>query len=84
MTKTTIQVLWSWCPTCKQLHQAVVEITQKNNLQVDVEYITDIIKIAELWLMTTPVIIINSNIVLSGRPPEYQALQDLILQNIKS
>lgn len=84
MAKSIIQVLWSWCPNCKQLHQAVVEITQKNNLQVDVEYITDIIKIAELWLMTTPVIIIDSKVVSAGRPPAYQDLQDLILQNIKS
>lgn len=66
MNFKSIQVLGSGCPTCKQLFENVKKITKKFNITTEVEYISDISKIIEMGIMTSPVLAINGKAVLSG------------------
>ena len=54
-----IQVLGSGCPTCKKLHENVIKIVKDENIDAEVEYSTDITRIADLGLMRSPVLVIN-------------------------
>ena len=62
----TIQVLGSGCPTCKKLLETVKKITAELKIDAAVEYITDAAKIAELGVMSSPVLAIDGRPVLSG------------------
>lgn len=62
----SIQVLGSGCPTCQQLFEQTKRVADELNINIEVEYITDITKIVEMGIMTSPVLVINNKAVLIG------------------
>jgi len=82
MKKINIQVLGSGCPTCKTLYSKILEIVQKIDLTLEVEYITDITKIVELGAMSSPVFAINDEIITAGKNPDEQVIKDAILEKL--
>ena len=56
---TSIQVLGSGCPTCKQLLETVKKIAGELKIDVPVEYISDVTKMIEMGVMQSPVLAIN-------------------------
>ncbi|MHA3050662.1 thioredoxin family protein [Acinetobacter sp. ANC 4635] len=76
-----IKVIGTGCRKCKALLAATEEAVKISGMQAEIEYVTDIIKIAETGLLSTPGLIINNKIVSSGKVLEAQAIADLIAQN---
>lgn len=76
-----IKVVGTGCRKCKALLAATEEAVKMSGVQAEIEYVTDMIKIAETGLLSTPSLIINDKIVSSGRVLETQAIADLIAQN---
>lgn len=74
-----IQVLGSGCATCKNLHKAVEEVVKKSNLNLKVEYSTDIAKIVELGAMSSPVFAIDGKLITSGKVPTSEEIEQAIL-----
>ena len=74
-----IQVLGSGCATCKNLHKAVEEVVKKLNLDIEVEYSTDIAKIVELGAMSSPVFAIDGKLITSGKVPTNEEIKQAIL-----
>ena len=68
--KIQIKVLGSGCPTCKKLYEMTKEVVKELDIDTKVQYITDIQKIVELGVMSSPVLAINDKVVISGRLPE--------------
>jgi len=66
MKKQSIQVLGSGCQTCKQLLETTKKIAKKLNINTEIEYITDVSKMIEMGIMTSPVLVINGKPVLTG------------------
>ena len=54
-----IEVLGSGCPTCKKLHETVVKIVKEENIDAEVEYSTEVKRMAELGIMSSPTLVIN-------------------------
>ncbi|MCK4891391.1 MAG: TM0996/MTH895 family glutaredoxin-like protein [Candidatus Pacebacteria bacterium] len=67
MKNQKIQVLGFGCPTCKHLLKTVEKIIAELNIDVEVEYITDINKMIEMGIMTSPVLAVNGKPVLTGK-----------------
>ena len=76
-----IKVVGTGCRKCKALLAATEEAVKISGVQAEIEYVTDMIKIAETGLLSTPGLIINDKIVSSGKVLETQAIADLISQN---
>ena len=74
----SIQVLGSGCPTCKKLFELTQEAAGQLNLGIEVEYITDIQKIIELGVMSSPVLTINGKVALVGQLPSLDKLKEVI------
>ncbi len=76
-----IQVLGSGCPTCKKLFeltkQAITELTLKDD--VELEYITDVTKIIEMGIMTSPVLTVNGKPVMIGGSQDIEKIKKSIL-----
>lgn len=73
-----IQVLGSGCPTCKKLYELTQEAVKQLNLNEKVEYITDISKIVEMGIMSSPVLAINNKPVMVGFLPDIAKIKKLL------
>jgi small redox-active disulfide protein 2 len=62
----SIQVLGSGCPTCKKLLEITKKVVGELNINIEVEYITDVAKMIEMGVMQSPVLAINGQPVLTG------------------
>jgi len=78
---TSIQVLGSGCPTCKKLFELTKKAVADLDLGVEVEYISDIQKIIEMGVISTPVLAINGKAVLAGQLPSVEKIKELIILN---
>lgn len=64
-----IQVLGSGCSSCAKMHQVVVKVVFELGMNEQVEYISGAEgtqKIIELGAMSSPVLAINDQVVLTG------------------
>lgn len=77
-----IQVLGSGCPTCKKLFELTKKAVEELNLKTEVEYITDIQKIVEMGVMSSPVLAINGKPVLTGFLPDVKKIEKVIKEFI--
>jgi small redox-active disulfide protein 2 len=73
-----IQVLGSGCSTCKSLYELTQKAVNELGLDEEVEYITDVSKIIEMGLMTSPVLAIDGKAVMVGFTPDIEVIKDLI------
>jgi len=73
-----IQVLGSGCPTCKKLFELTKQAVKELGLEIEVEYITDIQKIVEMGVMSSPVLAINGEPVLTGFVPNIEKIKEVI------
>jgi len=75
---TKIQVLGSGCPTCKKLFELTKQTVEELNLKIEVEYVTDIQRIVEMGVMSSPVLAINGKPVITGFLPDMEKIKETI------
>lgn len=79
-----IQVLGSGCPTCKKLHEVVLKAAKELDLEKEVEYLSGsegITKIMELGAMSSPVLAIDDQVVMTGFNGDIEKIKALIKGN---
>jgi small redox-active disulfide protein 2 len=79
-----IKVLGSGCPTCKKLFELTQKAVTELNFNIEVEYITDIQKIIELGVMSSPVLTINGKVASVGQLPNLEKIKELITSSDRS
>ena len=70
MNKQTImqiKILGSGCPNCKVLEANAKKAVAEMKIKADVEKVTDIAKIIEYGVMSTPALVVNEKVVSYGR-----------------
>lgn len=79
-----IQVLGTGCATCKNLFEITKKAVQDMGLETTVEYITDITKMIEMGIMTSPVLAVNGQVVMSGFSKDIVKIKELITLGINN
>ncbi len=79
-----IQVLGSGCATCKKLYELTQEAVKQLKLDEKVEYITDVSKIVEMGVMSSPVLAINGQPVMVGFVPDVEKIKSLLTTEAKA
>jgi len=76
-----IQVLGSGCPTCKNLYELTKKAVSELGLEEEVEYITDVTKIVEMGVMSSPVLAIDGKPVMVHSTNDIEKIKNLIKSN---
>lgn len=76
-----IKVLGTGCAKCKSLEKLTNEVVAETGVAATVEKVEDIFKIMQFGVMSTPALVIDKKVVLSGRLPSVSELKEIILKN---
>ncbi len=74
-----IQVFGSDCPTCKAMFEVTNKIVKELDIKTEVEYIKDVKKMIEMGMMTSPILVIEDQPVLSGREFNEENVREVLL-----
>jgi len=74
----SIQVLGSGCPTCKKLFEVTKQAVAELKIDQGVEYITDVQKIVEMGIMSSPVLAVNGKPILTGSVSDIEKTKEAI------
>jgi len=76
-----IKVLGTGCAKCKSLEKLTNEVIAETGVAATVEKVEDIFKIMQFGVMSTPALVIDKKVVLSGRLPSAAELKEILLKN---
>lgn len=63
----SIKVLGSGCKKCHDLNEITKAAVKELGMDIEVEYVTDMQKIASYGVMSTPALVINEKVVSMGK-----------------
>lgn len=73
-----IKILGTGCPNCRTLESRAKEAALQLNLEANFEKVEDIEKIISYGIMKTPALVINENVVVSGRVPSVEEIKEIL------
>ena len=73
-----IKVLGSGCPSCMRLENNVKLALEKSEINANVIKVTDIAKIMEYGIMSTPALVIDEEVVSYGKVNDVNEIIDLL------
>jgi small redox-active disulfide protein 2 len=62
-----IEILGTGCPKCKQLTSNAEAAVKELNIQAEIGKVTDIDKITDYGVMMTPALVVDGQVVSSGK-----------------
>jgi small redox-active disulfide protein 2 len=75
-----VKVLGSGCPNCKKLEALCREVIKDNNLDAEVNKVTDMNEFADYGVMMTPGLVVNGKVLAQGKIPTKSALENWLKQ----
>ena len=73
-----IKILGTGCNKCDDLYDNVVEALSKAGKEADVEKVEDIVTIMSFGVMSTPALVIDGKIVVSGRSAKVEEIEKFL------
>ena len=74
-----IKVLGGGCRSCEALLDVVKEVVSKNNIDAEIEYITDLEKVMAYGIMSMPALVIDDKLISSGRVLKAKEIEKQIM-----
>jgi small redox-active disulfide protein 2 len=72
------KILGTGCARCNQLENLTKEVLKEMGVEAHIDHVKDIKKIMEYPILTTPGLVINEELVLSGRVPSKAEMTKII------
>jgi len=73
-----IKILGSGCPNCKVLEANVKKAVKEMKISAKIEKVTDISKIMEYGVMSTPALVVDEKVVSYGRVLSSEEIKKLL------
>lgn len=73
-----IRVLGTGCAKCKTTYQAIEKVINKNNLDVKLMKVEDIVEILNSGVMATPAVMVDGVIKIKGYVPSESEIKQLL------
>ncbi|MGE5235126.1 MAG: thioredoxin family protein [Acidobacteriota bacterium] len=75
---THIEVLGPGCQRCQVLYQHAEQAAKELGIEFDIKKVTDISAIMGYGVMSTPALVVNGELKLSGRVPSSEQLKGFL------
>lgn len=75
----TIKILGTGCANCKVTEAVVREVVAELSIEVTIEKVEDMQQIMEFDVMSTPAIVVDKIVVLSGKVPSKEECKNLLV-----
>jgi len=75
---TSIKILGPGCAKCKATFEVVKKAVEQSGIQTDITKIEDLEGMMKYDILTTPVVVINEQIKISGRVPTIDEIIKLL------
>ncbi len=73
-----IQILGTGCAKCNALTMATEQAAQSLGLQYELEKITDLQRMMRFGIMTTPALVVDGQVKVSGKVPSMDELKIML------
>lgn len=73
-----IKVLGSGCSRCHKALEVVQKVVKENNVDAQVEYITDIMRVMEYNVMSMPAVVVDGEVRIKGAVPTEADVKKLL------
>lgn len=73
-----IQVLGPGCQKCQVLFERANQAVQETGISCHVEKVTDIQVIVSMGVLSTPALVVDGTVKLSGRVPTVEQIKELL------
>lgn len=70
-----IEILGTGCPKCKMLEANTRRAVEEKKVKADIVKVTEINKIIEYGVMSTPALVIDGDVKCYGRLPDVKEIQ---------
>jgi len=76
-----IKIIGTGCPKCQKLEQLVREAVEELGIEASIGKISDIMEIAKTGVLSTPGLMINGEVKLSGKVPSKEEISRIISES---
>lgn len=73
-----VQVLGTGCPKCKTLAERTQQAADRTGVAIELEKVTDINDILDFGVMTTPALVVDGKVRISGKVPTIDEIGRLL------
>jgi small redox-active disulfide protein 2 len=73
-------ILGTGCAKCAKLYEATEQAAQSLGLQYELEKVTDLKQIMAFGVMTTPALVVNGQVKVSGKVPSVDEIKTMLQQ----
>ena len=73
-----IKVLGPGCTKCKTTFKAIEKVIKKNNLDVKLTKVEDIMEIMKYNIMATPAVVVDEEVKIKGKVPSESEIKNLL------
>ena len=80
----TVKVLGSGCANCKRLEQITHKVIQNLAIEAEIVKVTDFQEIMDLGVLNTPGLIVNDEVVSSGRIPSETEISTWVVNALEA
>ncbi|MCX7995807.1 MAG: thioredoxin family protein [candidate division WOR-3 bacterium] len=78
-----IKILGPGCPRCQEVAKRTKEVVEEMKIEANIEKITDLKKIMEYKILSTPGLVINGKVKISGKIPTKSQIKEFIEEEFK-
>jgi small redox-active disulfide protein 2 len=75
---TSIKILGPGCAKCKTTYDVVKKAVEQSGIHADITKIEDLEGMMKYDILTTPVVVVNEQIKISGRVPTVEEIKKLL------
>lgn len=73
-----IQILGTGCPKCKKLYESTQQAVKEFGIEAEVTKVEDISEIMKFNILTTPALVVDGEVKVTGRIPKLNELRAMI------
>lgn len=76
-----IKIVGTGCDKCDRMYENVKKVLLDNSLEAEVEKVEDLMEIVQLGIMSSPTLMIDDKVVISGKDASFTEVEDKILNS---